>query len=132
MIVILISYFFSVLNMLLIYTHLMRKLITLFILLNSFPLLADFDDKCSVLITLRFQNNEDAYQDALNKIKQCEKYDILSVTSFLELSISKVYITDLIQSYCMFNHEIITLLDEKTSNLSCVHRGKKRIERNFQ
>ena len=110
----------------------MRKLITLFILLSSLPLLADFDDKCSVLITLRFQNNEDAYQDALNKIKQCEKYDILSVTSFLELSISKVYITDLIQSYCMFNHEIITLLDEKTSNLSCVHRGKKRIERNFQ
>ena len=118
--------------MLIIYTHLMRKLITLFILLNSLPLLADFDDKCSVLITLRFQNNEDAYKDALNKIKQCEKYDILSVTSFLELSISKVYITDLIQSYCMFNHEIITLLDEKTSNLSCVHRGKKRIERNFQ
>ena len=110
----------------------MRKLITLFILLNSFPLLADFDDKCSVLITLRFQNNEDAYQDALNKIKQCEKYDILSVTSFLELSISKVYITDLIQTYCMFNHEIITLLDEKTSNLSCVQRGKKRIERSFQ
>jgi hypothetical protein len=123
--------FFSVLNMLLIYTHLMRKLITLFILLNSFPLLADFDDKCSVLITLRFQNNEDAYQDALNKIKQCEKYDILSVTSFLELSISKVYITDLIQSYCMFDHEIITLLDNKTSNLSCVHRGNARNERKF-
>jgi hypothetical protein len=123
--------FFSVLNMLLIYTHLMRKLITLFILLNSFPLLADFDDKCSVLITLRFQNNEDAYQDALNKIKQCEKYDILSVTSFLELSISKVYITDLIQTYCMFNHEIVTLLDNKTSNLSCVHRGNARNERKF-
>ena len=109
----------------------MRKLITLFILLNSFPLLAEFDDKCSVLITLRFQNNEDAYQDALNKIKQCEKYDILSVTSFLELSISKVYITDLIQTYCMFNHEIVTLLDNKTSNLSCVHRGNARNERKF-
>ena len=109
----------------------MRKLITLFILLSSFPLLADFDDKCSVIITLRFQNNDDAYKDAINKINQCEKYDILSVTSFLELSISKVYITDLIQSYCMFNHEIVTLLDEKKSNLSCVHRGKARIERKF-
>ena len=109
----------------------MRKLITLFILLSSFPLLADFDDKCSVIITLRFQNNDNAYKDAINKINQCEKYDILSVTSFLELSISKVYITDLIQSYSMFNHEIVTLLDEKTSNLSCVHRGKARIERKF-
>ena len=109
----------------------MRKLITLFILLGSFPVLADFDDKCSVLITLRFQSNEDAYKDAVNKINQCEKYDILSVTSFLDLSISKVYITDLIQSYCMFNHEIVTLLDEKTSNLSCVHRGKARVERKF-
>ena len=94
-------------------------------------MLADFDDKCSVIITLRFQNNDNAYKDAINKINQCEKYDILSVTSFLELSISKVYITDLIQSYCMFNHEIVTLLDEKTSNLSCVHRGKARIERKF-
>tara|TARA_B100001175_G_scaffold229742_1_gene196349 strand:- start:242 stop:625 length:384 start_codon:yes stop_codon:yes gene_type:complete len=122
---------YSIIKLLIIYTHLMRKLIALFILLNSFPLLADFDDKCSVLITLRFQTNEDAYKDAINKINQCQKYDILSVTSFLELSISKVYITDLIQSYCMFNHEIVTLLDEKTSNLSCVHRGKARVERKF-
>ena len=52
-----------------------------------------------------------------------------AVTSFLELSVSKVYITDIIQTYCMFNHEIITLLDDKTSNLSCVHRGKARTER---
>jgi len=123
--------YYSIIKLLIIYTHLMRKLIALFILLNSFPLLADFDDKCSVLITLRFQTNEDAYKDAIDKINQCQKYDILSVTSFLELSISKVYITDLIQSYCMFNHEIVTLLDEKTSNLSCVHRGKVRVERKF-
>ena len=67
--------------------------------------------------------------DALDKINQCNKYDILSVTSFLELSVSKVYITDIIQTYCMFNHEIVTLLDNKTSNLSCVHRGKARTER---
>ena len=107
----------------------MNKLIGLFFIMVSLPLSADFDNKCSVLITLRFQNNENAYADALDKINQCNKYDILSVTSFLELSVSKVYITDIIQTYCMFNHEIVTLLDNKTSNLSCVHRGKARTER---
>ena len=107
----------------------MKMLIAIFIMSFSFNLSAEFDNKCSVLITLRFQNNSDAYQDALDKINQCNKYDILSVTSFLELSVSKVYITDIIQTYCMFNHEIITLLDSKTSNLSCVHRGKARTER---
>jgi len=107
----------------------MKMLIAIFLLLSSFEILAEFDNKCSVIITLRFQDNNDAYKDAINKINQCNKYDILSITSFLELSISKVYITDIVQTYCMFNHEIITLLDEKTSNLSCVHRGKPRIER---
>ena len=109
----------------------MKKIFILSILFLSTSLLSDFDNKCSVLITLRFQNNENAYVDALDKINQCNKYDILSVTSFLELSVSKVYITDLIQTYCMFNHEIVTLLDEKTSNLSCVHRGEARVERKF-
>ena len=109
----------------------MKMLIAFFIMLFSFNLSAEFDNKCSVLITLRFQNNNDAYQDALEKINKCNKYDILSVTSFLELSISKIYITDIIQTYCMFNHEIITLLDTETSNLSCVHRGKGRLERKF-
>ena len=109
----------------------MKKLILISLVLCPFYISADFDNKCSVLITLRLQSNEDAYKDAIAKIKQCEQNDILSVTSFLEESISKVYITDLIQSYCMFNHEIVTLLDEKTSNLSCVHRGKARIERKF-
>ena len=88
--------------------------------------------KRQILITLRFQSNEDAYKDALNKIQQCEKYDILSVTSFLEESVSKVYVTDLIQNMCMFNHEIVTLIDEKTSNLSCVYRGKPRTDRKFK
>jgi len=96
--------------------------------LNSF---AEFDEKCSVLITKRLQTSEDAYKDAINKINQCDQYDILSVTSFLEESISKVYITDLIQTYCMFDHQIITLLDKNTSNLSCVHRGIGRTERKF-
>ena len=109
----------------------MKMLIAIFIMSFSFNLSAEFDKKCSVLITLRFQNNSDAYQDALEKINKCNKYDILSVTSFLELSISKIYITDIIQTYCMFNHEIITLLDNETSNLSCVHRGKGRLERKF-
>ena len=107
----------------------MKMLIAIFLLLSSFEILAEFDHKCSVIITLRFQDNNDAYKDAINKINQCNKYDILSITSFLELSISKVYITDIVQTYCMFNHEIITLLDEKSSILSCVQRGKPRIER---
>ena len=34
---------------------------------------SDFDNKCSVLITLRFQSNDDAYKDAINKIEQCQK-----------------------------------------------------------
>ena len=110
----------------------MNKLIFALILVLPFYIKADFDNKCSVIITLRFQSNEDAYKDAINKINQCEKYDILSVTSFLEESISKVYITDLIQNYCMFNHQIITLIDNKTSNLSCVHRGKPRVDRQLK
>ena len=55
--------------------------------------------------------------------------DASYLTSFLEKAVSKIYITDIIQSYCMFNHEIVSIIDEKTSNLSCVHRGKKRSER---
>jgi len=100
-------------------------------LLFSLKTFAEFDTKCSILITKRLQTSEDAYKDAINKIDQCDKYDILSVTSFLEEPISKIYITDLIQTYCMFDHQIITLLDKNTSNLSCVHRGKSRIERQF-
>tara|TARA_B100000965_G_scaffold390080_1_gene396510 strand:+ start:10197 stop:10529 length:333 start_codon:yes stop_codon:yes gene_type:complete len=107
----------------------MRTIFLLFLSAFSFNVEANFDNKCPVLITLRFQTNDDAYKDAIAKIKRCEKYDILSVTSFLEESISKVYITDLIQNFCMFNHEIITLIDEQTSNLSCVHRGKQRVDR---
>lgn len=110
----------------------MKIIFLLYLLIFSFNLKADFDNKCSVLITLRFQSNDDAYKDAIAKIKQCEKYDILSVTSFLEENISKVYITDLIQNFCMFNHEIVTLIDQQTSNLSCVHRGKMRVERKLK
>ena len=107
----------------------MNKLILFSLLIFPLFISADFDNKCSVIITLRFQSNDDAYKDAIDKINQCEKYDILSVTSFLEESISKVYITDLIQNFCMFNHEIVTLIDKQTSNLSCVYRGKQRVDR---
>ena len=107
----------------------MKKLIWLFFIMISLQLTAGFDNKCSVLITLRFQSNDDAYKDAISKIEQCQKNDIISVTSFLDKAVSKIYITDIIQSYCMFNHEIVSIIDEKTSNLSCVHRGKKRSER---
>ena len=29
----------------------------------------------------------------------------------------------------MFDHQIITLIDTNTSNMSCVHRGQARTER---
>ena len=109
----------------------MRSLIYTFFIIFSFNVYAEFDTKCSVLITKRLQSSDDAYKDALSKISTCNKYDILSVTSFLEEPISKVYITDLIQTYCMFDHQIITLIDTNTSNMSCVHRGQARIERKF-
>lgn len=107
----------------------LRLFFFIFFSLNAF---AEFNTKCSILLTKRLQSNEDAYVDAVNKINQCSKYDILSVTSFLEEPISKVYITDLIQTYCMFDHQIVTLLDPNTSNLSCVHRGNARLNRKFK
>jgi len=109
----------------------MKSIICTFLIILSMNAYAEFDTKCSVLITKRLQSSEDAYKDALDKINSCNKYDILSVTSFLEEPISKVYITDLIQTYCMFDHQIITLIDTNTSNMSCVHRGLARIERKF-
>ncbi|MDA9342983.1 hypothetical protein N9R58_02960 [Gammaproteobacteria bacterium] len=109
----------------------MKYFISIILLSISFNSFAEFDTKCSIIITKRLQSSEDAYKDAIQKIKQCAQYDILSVTSFLEKSISKVYITDLIQNFCMFDHSIITILDGNTSNLSCVHRGDQRVERKF-
>jgi hypothetical protein len=109
----------------------MKQIFYSLLFIFSFNVYAEFDTKCSVLITKRLQSSEDAYKDALNKINTCNKYDILSITSFLEESISKVYITDLIQTYCMFDHQIITLIDTNTSNMSCVHRGQARVERKF-
>ena len=107
----------------------MKFYICIFTTLFSLNIFAEFDRKCSILITKRLQTSDDAYKDAISKINQCNKYDILSVTSFLEEPISKVYISDLIQTYCMFDHQIVTLLDTNTSNLSCVHRRQGRAER---
>jgi hypothetical protein len=109
----------------------MKYFVSIILLSISFNSFAEFDTKCSIIITKRLQSSEDAYKDAIQKIKQCAQYDILSVTSFLEKSISKVYITDLIQNFCMFDHSIVTILDDNTSNLSCVHRGDQRVERKF-
>ena len=109
----------------------MKSFISIILLSISFNSFAEFDTKCSVIITKRLQSSEDAYKDAIQKIKQCAQYDILSVTSFLEESISKVYITDLIQNFCMFDHSIVTILDGNTSNLSCVHRGDQGVKRKF-
>ena len=109
----------------------MKYFISIILLSISFNSFAEFDTKCSIIITKRLQSSEDAYKDAIQKIKQCAQYDILSVTSFLEKSISKVYITDLIQNFCMFDHSIVTILDDNTSNLSCVYRGDQRVERKF-
>ena len=110
----------------------MKFYICIFTTLFSLNIFAEFDRKCSILITKRLQTSDDAYKDAISKINQCNKYDILSVTSFLEEPISKVYISDLIQTYCMFDHQIVTLLDTNTSNLSCVHRGTGRAERQLK
>ena len=107
----------------------MKTYLKLSIIFLTFNLYAEFDTKCSILLTKRLQSTEDAYKDALNKINRCSQYDILSITSFLEMPVSKIYITDIIQTYCMFDHEIITLIDPNTSNLSCVHRGIARKER---
>ena len=109
----------------------MKNYLKLSIIFLTLNLYAEFDTKCSILLTKRLQSTEDAYKDALNKINQCSQYDILSITSFLEMPVSKIYITDIIQTYCMFDHEIITLIDPNTSNLSCVHRGIARKERKF-
>ena len=109
----------------------MRLYFQIAVLFLSFSLYAEFDTKCSILITKRLQSSEDAYKDALNKINACSQYDVLSITSFLEMPVSKIYLTDIIQTYCMFDHEIITLIDSNTSNLSCVHRGTARTERKF-
>ena len=59
----------------------MKNYLFFITILFSFNLFAEFDTKCSVLITKRLQSSDEAYKDALDKINQCNKYDILSITN---------------------------------------------------
>ena len=99
--------------------------------LSSEELKATKSEVCNAVITKRLQSNQDAYQQALNKIGQCKKNDIISVTSFLELDTSKVYLSEILQSYCNFDKEIVTLINSDTSQLICVRIEEARKKVNF-
>jgi len=86
---------------------------------------------CNAVITKRLQSNQDAFQQALNKISQCKINDIIAVTSFLELDTSKVYLSEIIQSYCNFDKEIVTMINSDTSQLMCVRIETARKKVNF-
>ena len=91
----------------------------------------DTSEVCNTVITKRLQSNQDAYKQAIDKINQCKKNDIISVTSFLELDTSKVYLSEILQSYCNFDKEIVTLINSDTSQLMCVRIGEARKKVNF-
>ena len=91
----------------------------------------DTSEVCNTVITKRLQSNQDAYKQAINKINQCKKNDIISVTSFLELDTSKVYLSEILQSYCNFDKEIVTLINSDTSQLICVRIDEARKKVNF-
>lgn len=92
----------------------------------------DDSSVCNAVITKRLQSNQDAYQQALNKISQCKKNDIIAITSFLELDTSKVYLSEILQSYCDFDKEIVTLIHSDTSQLMCVkiESARKKVNLN--
>ena len=91
----------------------------------------DTSEVCNTVITKRLQSNQDAYKQAIDKINQCKKNDIISVTSFLELDTSKVYLSEILQSYCNFDKEIVTLINSDTSQLICVRIEEARKKVNF-
>jgi len=91
----------------------------------------DTSEVCNAVITKRLKSNQDAYKQAIDKINQCKKNDIISVTSFLELDTSKVYLSEILQSYCNFDKEIVTLINSDTSQLMCVRIGEVRKKVNF-
>ena len=91
----------------------------------------DTSEVCNTVITKRLQSNQDAYKQAIDKINQCKKNDINSVTSFLELDTSKVYLSEILQSYCNFDKEIVTLINSDTSQLMCVRIETARKKVNF-
>ena len=91
----------------------------------------DTSEVCNAVITKRLKSNQDAYKQAIDKINQCKKNDIISVTSFLELDTSKVYLSEILQSYCNFDKEIVTLINSDTSQLMCVRIDEARKKVNF-
>ena len=88
--------------------------------------------KCAVVITSRINDQQDPYQYALDRIRVCKKNDILSVNSFLDSLITKVYFNDLMRGFCDFEKHIITDVNKDSSSLSCVHVGKERLRRNLK
>lgn len=112
----------------------MRFILTTLLLsmnLSSEDLKQNTSEVCNAVITKRLQSNQDAYEQALNKINQCKKNDIIAVTSFLELDTSKVYLSEIVQSYCNFDKEIVTLINSDTSQLMCVRIDEARKKVNF-
>ena len=99
----------------------MRFILATFLLsfnLSGEELKLNTSEVCNAVITKRLQSNQDAYQQAINKISQCKKNDIIAVTSFLDLDTSKVYLSEIVQSYCNFDKEIVTLFSTWTNKLS--------------
>ena len=112
----------------------MRFILGLFILsfnLTGEELKAPTSEICNAVITKRLQSNQDAYQQAINKISQCKKNDIIAVTSLLDLDTSKLYLSEIVQSYCNFDKEIVTLINSNTSQLMCVKIKTARKKINF-
>ena len=80
----------------------MKLFIILLILISSFKLSADDENKCSIIITLRFQTNENAYTEALNKINQSlrskgidSKYVMQSINKIKENQIEPDFVSAL-------------------------------------
>ena len=112
----------------------MRFILATFLLsfnLSGEELKLNTSEVCNTVITKRLQSNQDAYKQAIDKINQCKKNDIISVTSFLELDTSKVYLSEILQSYCNFDKEIVTLINSDTSQLMCVRIDEARKKVNF-
>ena len=112
----------------------MRFILATFLLsfnLSGEELKLSTSEICNAVITKRLQSNQDAYKQAIDKINQCNKNDIISVTSFLDLDTSKVYLSEILQRYCNFDKEIVTLINSNTSRLMCVKIEAARKKVNF-
>lgn len=112
----------------------MRFILAIFLLsfnLSGDDLKVSTSEVCNAVITKRLQSNQDAFQKAIDKIDQCKINDIISITSFLELDTSKVYLSEILQSYCNFDKEIVTMINSDTSQLMCVRIETARKKFNF-